>query len=293
MLNNNRYVSFFVRLAIWAAITYIYIDFSPYLAEHASVANLLHGAYTFLSVSILVSLGRWTVIGLYLGRKKQSQARSNFVLGINRIANILSSLFLIIGAMIALGINPKEFLTSITIVAMAIALLFREYITNMISGLIIMFSEQFSLGDKIKVAEHQGEIIDITLANIVIKNEDDDTIMVPNNLAFTAAFVNHSAQGSHNLAVRFELPLPLAGRVEELGDLLKRSLSAYPEDIYIESFVLKVTGISTDQARFKIHVKMRERARAGAKDIEGYLLRQVLDLRGGKGYPKPVNGQGA
>src|SRR5690606_4496714 len=144
----------------------------------------------------------------YRGRsKKSSRVRGNYVLGINQIATLLNVVFVVLGLMLAFGIDPGKFLTSITIVAMAIALLFRDYITNMISGLLIMFSDQFTIGDTVKVGEHQGKIMDITLANMVIKNEDDDIVLIPNNTAFTSNIINHSLQNSRKLTIDFELPL--------------------------------------------------------------------------------------
>src|SRR5690606_33060048 len=121
------------------------------------------------------------------------------------MATMLNVVFIIVGIMVAFGINPLEFLTSLTIVAMAIAVLFRDYITNMLSGLFIMFSDELSLGDRIKVGEHKGRIIDVTFGHIQIQNEEDDIVIVPNNLVFTNAIVNLSAHRSNLFTVKFEL----------------------------------------------------------------------------------------
>src|SRR5690606_14602138 len=121
-----------------------------------------------------------------------------------------NAVFVVISLMIAFGIKPLEFLTSLTIVAMAIAVLFRDYITNMLSGLFIMFSEQLSVGDRIKVGDQKGRIIDITFANIELQNDEDDIVMIPNNLVFTNPMVNLSAHRSNLFTVKFELPLNIA-----------------------------------------------------------------------------------
>ena len=98
----------------------------------------------------------------------KSNIKDNFILGIDRIQSILDTVFFALAFIVFLGNDPKSFLTSITIVAAAIALTFKDYITNMINGLIIMFSDQLSLGDHIKIKDIDGKIVDITLINMVL-----------------------------------------------------------------------------------------------------------------------------
>src|SRR5690606_29269263 len=106
-------------------------------------------------------VGRYLLISWYSRRSHpNNRLRSNVVLGINQFAIILNAGFVVMAIMVILNIDPKEFLTSITLVAMAIALLFRDYITNMISGLLIMFSDRFTVGDYIKIGNDQGRIVD-------------------------------------------------------------------------------------------------------------------------------------
>ncbi|MCU0440754.1 MAG: mechanosensitive ion channel family protein, partial [Raineya sp.] len=73
------------------------------------------------------------------------------------------------------------------------------YVTNMINGLIIMFSDRLSLGDHIKVLDQEGKILDITLINIIIQNEDNDMVLIPNSVIFTSLIVNQSKQNIKKL----------------------------------------------------------------------------------------------
>src|SRR5690606_7854747 len=201
-------VSFATRLVLWVGITYSFVAIRDFYAAHSKISEIAYALNTFLTGSILVSIGKWLVISWYSRRtKKNDRVRGNFVLGVSQIAGIATVVFAVISVMLALGINPKEFLTSITIVAMAIALLFRDYITNMISGLLIMFSDRFTIGDNIKIGEYEGRILDITLVNIEVKNEDDDIVLIPNNTAFTANIINQSLHNSRKVTVEFQLPL--------------------------------------------------------------------------------------
>src|SRR5690606_28427818 len=238
---------------LWTAIAYSFAANANVYLQQPRLLGVAYGVNTFLTGSILIAIGRFILIAIYRRRnKKNNRVRGNYILGINQIATLLNIVFVVLGLMIAFGINPKEFLTSITIVAMAIALLFRDYITNMISGLLIMFSDQFTIGDTVRIGEHQGKIMDITLANIMVKNDDDDVVLIPNNTAFTTNIINQSLQNSRKLTIEFELPLASSRRSDALQNDIHNALQHYGSDIVPDSFQLRVVGIGKDAVQYKL-----------------------------------------
>ncbi|UYQ95973.1 mechanosensitive ion channel family protein [Chitinophaga horti] len=154
--------------------------------------------------------------------------------------------------MIVFGVDILRFITSITIVAAAIALLSKDYITNIINGLIIMFSDQLSLGDQIRVGEFQGKILDITLINVVLQNDDDDIVIVPNSVIFTSTIVNQSKQNIKKMSIEFEVDLHNFTSPADLEGRLKEALHPFSANITANSFSLKTLEIRKDLARFKV-----------------------------------------
>lgn len=242
---------FAVKVVLWLGLTYtfaiaVYRDY-PLLRQFA------YGINTFLTGSVFISIARFMLISLYRSRnRKTDRVRGNYELGINQIATLLNVVFAVLGLMLVFGIDPGKFLTSITIVAMAIALLFRDYITNMISGLLIMFSDQFTIGDTVRIGEHQGKIMDITLANIMVKNDDDDVVLIPNNTAFTANIINQSLQNSKKLTIDFELPLASSHDQQALEQRLHTLLQQYGDAVVQGSYQLKVVGVGKDAVHYKL-----------------------------------------
>lgn len=251
--------------------------FKAELSREADIKQVMRGLYTFLIPSIFLSFVRFIVIVLYNARHKHRAVRGNFVLGVNRLTAVLNVVFGLIALLVSFGINPKDFITGLTIVAMAIAVLFRDYITNMISGLIVMFSEQLSVGDRIKVGEHRGRIVDITFANLVLQDEEDDIIMVPNNLVFTATFMNLSAHQSTLFTVRFELPLLASLHIEELEQALKDSLMTHPNlSDKPEDFQLKVIELGKDFVRYKLDLHAVSNSNRMHRQLENEILKEVI-----------------
>lgn len=197
--------------------------------------------------------------------------RSNFVLGVNRIAEILNGGVFLIAAILLFGEKPGEFFTSITIVAAAIAIISKDYITNMINGLIIMFSDQFTLGDTIKVGEHEGKITDVTLLNMVLTNEDADLVMIPNNLLLTAQVINHSKQHIKKLTFEFDMKIVPGLDVNEIEHKVREVISEFDQYVKHESFYLKTLAIHKDDVRFKCQFLLN----TFKKDLERQIRRKV------------------
>src|SRR5690606_675289 len=152
-------LQFIIKVASWVLLYTSFWYFGDFYTEYPRLDRVSNGLNLFLTTSILFSIGRYIIITIYNKRHEKRIVRGNFVLGINRLTVVLNTTMAGISLMIALGIDPREFVTSMTIVAMALAVTFREYITNLLSGLFIMFSDQFSVGDRVKIGEHKGRII--------------------------------------------------------------------------------------------------------------------------------------
>lgn len=266
---------FVLKVALWLVIGYSFTkdcyQGSPWMGQIA------YGLNVFLAGSILISIARFIFIYLYRRRHmKNDRVRGNYVLGINRFATILNVVFIVLGLMLIFGINPKEFLTSITIVAMAIALLFRDYITNMISGLLLMFSDQFTIGDHIKIGDNQGKIVDITLANIMVRNEDDDVVLIPNNTAFTTNIINQSLQNSRKLSIEFQIPLAYAYDQQELEERLVGVLQKHKGSVVENTFQLKVSGLDKESVHYKLQFSTNTKDSNRRKHIRNDLFREMI-----------------
>lgn len=276
-VRNRSLISFAVKVFLWIGLTYSFIALKEVYIVHYKLGEVAYALNTFLTGSILISISKWLVVSWYSRQmRKNDRVRGNFILGVNQIAGIANVIFAVIAIMLAFGINPKEFLTSITIVAMAIALLFRDYITNMISGLLIMFSDRFTIGDNIKIGEFEGRILDITLVNIEVKNEDDDIVLIPNNTAFTVNIINQSLHNSRKVTVKFQLPLEHASNQLGLDRRLQALFARHDRDIVEGSYRLRLLDIDKESAHYKVQVQINSRSTMKKQKLRDAILAEVL-----------------
>ncbi len=230
-----------IYILMFAAYKFL-VPVAVFLATHPEIYSIYRAALFLLGSNILVSLGSIITVRLYLRKSRDERMDGNFILGINWISNIVNAFLLIIALMLAFDVQPLEFLTSLTIVAAAIAILTKDYVTNMINGLIIMFTDQFGLGDLIKVGEHKGNIEDINLLNVVIKKADGHSIYIPNNLMLNSQVINHSRDFLRQIEIQIELPSNFIEDLEEVR--YKLSLLVFTKEVASPASKLQVELLS-------------------------------------------------
>ncbi|EON75906.1 hypothetical protein ADIS_3601 [Lunatimonas lonarensis] len=275
----RRRTIFLLKILVYVALLLI----SEYLGQlvepyFPKIYRILSALEVVVAGNLIISLGRIVLIRFYLRKKRRTGLHGNFVLGINRIASILNVIVVLFSIMVLFDIQPLEFLSSITIVAAAIALLSKDYITNMINGLIIMFSDQLTLGDHIKVGDFKGKIQDITLLNVIIMNEDDDLVMIPNSLILSSHVVNHSRQNSKKISLEFEIKLTEKLNLDDMETTLKDYLKPYDRHITKNSFVFKAMAIQKDAVRVKVQLQLNNGERTTEKEIKRKINQKIIQL---------------
>jgi hypothetical protein len=272
------------RALIWAALMYFYFRKPAFYPDNTTIKNVAEALLIVLGASLMVSTLRLTIIYWYIRKHKfKSNIKDNFILGINRIVSILNTVFIIIGFITLFNVNPKEFIFSVSIVAAAIAVTFKEYINNMINGLIIMFSDRLSLGDHIRIGDHEGKILDITLINMILQNEDSDMVIVPNSIAFSSVIINQSKQNTKKLSVEFDMALENGYTPEYLEKYLSKAIDGYSANVVPGGLTVKTLEINKDVAIFKAMVLLKQydklKEREIRRSINTALIRLSADLK--------------
>ncbi|RAI89978.1 mechanosensitive ion channel family protein [Algoriphagus yeomjeoni] len=261
---NIRRRNFFLKFLLLVVLITAFESnswFSPFFDTHIIASNLIRAAIFLLSGNLIISLARIITLQFYLKRTEESRVQPNFVIGIDRLSTLLNIMIILITMMLAFGVRPLEFLTSITIVAAAIALLTKDYITNIVNGLIMMFSDQLEIGDKILIGKSMGFIRDITLINMELKTETGEIIIIPNTLALTSEVVNYSKNNSHQVILDSEIPFYSAILLNELESALSHSLREFSDHVFIDGAQLTIIERKPESiiVRFQFPIKSGEK----------------------------------
>jgi len=277
----NQIFIFIIKLLVYLGLTYFSFSKHDLFSRSHWLERATNALSLFLGANLLISVGWIVTIFWYLQKHRlQKLTRDNFVLGINRITSVLNTVFFLVALLIFFGQKISELFFSLSIAAAAFALLSKDYITNMINGLIIMFSDQLSLGDQIRVNEYRGKVLDITLVNVVLQNEDDDIVLIPNSVIFSSMVINQSKQNIKKLTIEFELDLKHHTSPEMIERELKAVLHPFSSNITDSSFSLKILEIKKDAVHYKVQFLMPRPDKETERKIKRLLNSTILSFSG-------------
>lgn len=110
---------------------------------------------------------------------------------------VIKAVVILIGFFIALGIlDLDKVLTSVLagagVVGLAIGLALQGTLNNTFSGVILSFLPELQIGDWVETNGYAGTVTEINLRNIVIKQSDNNYVVIPNSKIIEEPFKNFS-----------------------------------------------------------------------------------------------------
>jgi moderate conductance mechanosensitive channel len=102
----------------------------------------------------------------------------------NLLKNILGGVLYFIAILVILdhwGLNIFPILTGAGILGLAFSFGSQTLVKDVLAGFFIIFEDQFSLGDKVKILTHEGVVHNVTLRLTVLKDKNGNLIYIPNS----------------------------------------------------------------------------------------------------------------
>lgn len=84
---------------------------------------------------------------------------------------------------------------------LAIALGLQDVLKSFAGGVVIILERPFEIGDRIRIKDLTGEVVDVHVRHIVLRMDDGHIAMAPNGLLFTEAYENFSRAGDFDYSV--------------------------------------------------------------------------------------------
>ncbi|NNC69733.1 MAG: mechanosensitive ion channel family protein [Flavobacteriaceae bacterium] len=104
---------------------------------------------------------------------------------------VLAGLFLALSAL-NLGKSLTGLLTGAGISGIVIGLALQGTLSNTISGIVLSFRNNIRLGHWIETTGYSGEVMDIALNYVVLKEADNNMVIIPNKTVMENPFKNYS-----------------------------------------------------------------------------------------------------
>ena len=161
----------------------------------------------YFVASIIVILIFWflsivfkKIVYKLLGSRSRHQ---NLVKVFQRVGG---ALIIFIGFMIAMvvavpGFTPAKLIGALGIGSVAIGFAFKDIFQNLLSGILLLISEPFRIGDQIVSGEYEGTVEDIKIRATTIKTYDGRQVVIPNSDLYTSALTVNTAYKQRRLQV--------------------------------------------------------------------------------------------
>ncbi len=122
------------------------------------------------------------------------------------IAKVVFVTIILIGFFIALGVlDLDKVLTSILagagVVGLAVGLALQGTLSNTFGGLILSFMPQLKINDFINADGVSGFVTEISLRNIILKQPDNNVVVIPNSKFIDGSFTNYSMNKRNRIFV--------------------------------------------------------------------------------------------
>lgn len=100
-------------------------------------------------------------------------------------------------------------------IGVAIGFASQDLLKNIFGGIIIVIDKPFKAGDKVKIGEYYGEIVEIGLRSTRLVTPDDNLVSVPNSEVMNQSVANANA-GEDNCQVVTDFYLPLKTNIDKV-----------------------------------------------------------------------------
>jgi len=196
-----------VAIAVYAALTFVGIlplNYPGVLDDQIVLAFwIIMGAW-------IISSFLHDVIAIYgheLAEKSDSDWDDRLVELLELIVKWLVWFAALMAILSVFEVNITPFLAGAGIAGLAVALAAQDIISNFFGGAIITIDKPFKVGDRVKVDQYYGDIMNVGPRSTRLKTLDYQIVTIPNNKITTNVIVNYSEPDEK---LRITIPVSVA-----------------------------------------------------------------------------------
>lgn len=194
-------------------VTELATDVAETMAQERSMLrsmldNLLGG----ISLSRIISAALLLIICVFcikllmkavnkmLTRSRLEQSIHSIVRSFAKIVLIFLTIMIVASS---LGIDTSSLLAILSVAGLAVSLAIQDSLSNLASGIVILLSKPFKVGDYVTAGGFSGTVKEIGITHTRLATVDNQIILVPNSSVTSAAITNYSTEETRRLDMVF------------------------------------------------------------------------------------------
>src|SRR5690606_21036884 len=165
-----------------------------------NLPNIILALFVF-TIVILLSKYVTKITWKLLEKSSLQKSMKNLIAKLISILVILAGLFLVLG-ILDLSKTLNTILAGAGVAGLAVGLALQGALTNTYSGIVLSYIRHIKFGDWIESNDYEGEVIDIDLRAVTIKQSDNNLVYIPNKLVLENPIRNFSTTAQSRVILK-------------------------------------------------------------------------------------------
>ncbi|MFT4035492.1 MAG: mechanosensitive ion channel [Patulibacter sp.] len=180
------------------------------------VGQWISAALTLILTFALLLAVRWAVARRDPARLASDPGVRTRVRLLQRLAATLIALIGIAAALAQLGVLggiANTVLATSAITAIIVGFAARATLANTLAGLVLTITQPMRVGDHVRIGDHEGVVVDVTLSATTLRTVLGTTIRLPNELVTQSVVYNDTIDG-HGVTPQASVLLPYGAALD-------------------------------------------------------------------------------
>ena len=208
--------------------------------------ELLKDVVPIVLVFIICLVAIKVIMKLIRSIIKKSKLEKSLHTFIEKTVKIILYFIMILIIADMLSIPITSLLATFSVVGLAASLAIQDALANLASGIMILATHPFKVGDYIEGAGTSGTVRDINFAHVVLVTVDNQIIHIPNKQILNSTITNYSEQPLRRVDLTFNLAY--SADANKIKEIMNKAIEQHPkvlrdEPIFVRTTSYKESGI--------------------------------------------------
>lgn len=233
-------------------------------------------AFLILVLTLLLARFVRRAISRTMATTKADQNIQSLVVRIGGIAVWLVGLAVTLSV---LNVDAAALFAALGLTGAALGFAVRDIIANFISGVVLLSTRPFKIGDLVTIETFEGVVEDLAIRATILKTVDGKEVAIPNAKVFSAVVVKHSLQSSRRVIVN--LAIDDSCSFEQVKDIVLNTLKTFEEIAEEPAISISITTFSANVINLEVWFWVKTEFSLGTISTQTKLaIKAALDKEG-------------
>ena len=194
---------------------------------------------------------------------------------IENIVKYIIIILVIVTDLNILGVNITSIVAGIGVASVVLSLALKDMMEDILSGISIVFEDQFDIGDYVGINGFEGTVIDLGLKNTKIKNLENTVKIIANRTIIEV--INYSKENP-----KFTLDIPIPYEIDNkkadkvINNIIKRIEKEVP-NLADEVKLLGLNKFNSSNIDYRVLVTTKVNEQFAAKRLANRIIKEEFD----------------